>query len=430
MTKNNKLYTLVFVLLWVFFCNSGSVYSQITAKDVENPKTKGLTNWVCNQDNILSPATVQTLNDAINRLYDSTSCQISVVVINGDKQTSARELSMELFDLWHPGMKDKDNGLIILVITQARQCFFRTGYGIEDVITDAKSTRIFNQIMKPCFINGDWDGGVLAGTQETVNQIYKYYDNPSNPHNNKEDFRNLLKSLLIGYFLLGIGVFLLAKYQLDNSIKNIAHTYRSKRVNNYRKVFRQYAGIVAILSIFTLPVYIIMYKRKLNSIRKEKVFCSCGHEMKLLSEKEEDEFLNHTQQLEETLNSRDYDVWLCPQCGRTVIYCYEENSPYEICPVCHAKAYKKVSEQMMHTGIFRQKDILRTTYHCKNCNHTDYKDEEIDSSSSFFAGAMAGSMAGSMHRGSSWGSSGGFGGFSGGSFGGGFSGGGGGGGSW
>ena len=283
--------------------------------------------------------------------------------------------------------------------------------------------------MKPYFIKEDWDGGVLAGTNEAVKQIYGYYDNPEKMNEQGDDFKEILLTLLLAYFLIGTGVFILAFMQLNNKIKNIQHTYRSKRVNTLKSTFREWIPIVTFFSVFTLPIYIITYKKRLNKIRKEKIFCSSGCEMKLLSEKEEDEFLNHTQQLEETLHSRDYDVWLCPQCGQTRIYCYEENSSYTVCPVCHAKTFAKISEEMIHTGVFRQRNILRTTYRCKNCSHREVKDQEMDSSSPFLAGAAAGSMMGGLSGGRGY-SSGGFGGFSGGSFGGGFSGGGGGGGSW
>ena len=429
MVKVLRRYNSILLFFLLLLCYTESTNAQVTASQIANPKSQGLANWVNNQDGILNSQTVDSLNNMINRLYDSTSCQIAVVVISGDKQTSARELSMDLYDSWKVGMQGKDNGLILLVVTQARQCFFRTGYGLEDVITDAKSTRIFNQTMKPYFIKGDWDGGILAGTNEAVSQIYKYYDNPQRMNEAGEDFGRILKNLLIVYFFIGLGVFIIAVYNLKNQIKNIEHTYRSKRVNALNKAFRQLLPVVTILSVFTLPIYIIIYKRKLNKIRKEKIFCSCGSEMKLLSEKEEDEFLNHTQQLEETLKSRDYDVWLCPQCGQTRIYCYEENSSYTVCPVCHAKTFSKISEEMIHTGIFRQRNILRTTYYCKNCSHREVKDQEMNDASPFLAGAAAGSMRGGMSRGGGF-SSGGFGGFSGGSFGGGFSGGGGGGGSW
>ena len=416
---------ILFLLLAVSTSHCNGVYAQMKASEVQNPKSESLSSWVSNQDNILSPQTVDSLNRMLNRLYDSTSCQISVVAVKGDKMTSARELSMELFDLWHPGMKDKDNGLIILVVTEARQCFFRTGYGIEDIITDAKSTRIFNQTMKPCFINGDWDKGVLQGTVECVNQIYKYYDGGGKNENGGKEIRNMAKGLIACYIIMGCLVFAFAFYQLNNSIKYIEHTFDSKRVNTYRKTFRNYVGIVTLLSVFTLPVFYIIYKRRLKNIRHEKIFCPCGSEMKLLSEKQEDEFLTHTQQLEETLHSRDYDVWLCTSCGRTEIYCYEENSPYEICPVCHAKTYGVIAEQMIHTGILSQHNILRKTYSCKNCHHRDYKDERMQSSAPFIASSMAAGAAGRNSWGGSFG-----GGFTGGSFGGGFSGGGGGGGSW
>lgn len=87
--------------------------------------------------------------------------------------------------------------------------------------------------------------------------------------------------------------------------------------------------------------------------------------MHLLSEKQEDEFLTNVQQLEETLGTRNYDVWLCSKCGKTIIYAYEEKSSYKDCPKCKAKTYKLESEQIIHTHSLTGKDILRKTIFAK-----------------------------------------------------------------
>ncbi len=429
--KKIKIKKILFAVLFgVLLSGSLFVQAQVSAESIENPKSKGLTNWVSNQDKILSSKTVEELNNMINALYDSTSCQISVVVIKGDKQTNARDLSMELFERWQVGMKGKDNGLILLVVTEAHQCFFRTGYGLEDIITDAKSTRIFTEKMKPYFLENNWDEGVLQGTKEAASQIYKFYLNPKGASSEDDsDATSALYGFIFVYFLLGCGVFIFAVRDLNKCIANIEHTFRTKRVNTLKKSFNRYIAVETIFSIFTLPVYLIMYKNKVNSIRNEKVYCSCGNEMILLSEKEEDEFLNNVQQLEEELKSRNYDVWLCPKCGETEIFCYEENSQYEICPRCHAKAYKRISQKVTYSGTVKRYKTTTEEYFCENCHHRGTKTTTVEDNndSAFIAGAAAGSVLGSMGRGHSGGFSGGF---SGGSFGGGFSGGGGGGGSW
>lgn len=158
------------ITLFCLLLSYSLLYAQVDATSVKNPKNLGLANWVSNQDNILSEQTVSELNNAINQLYDSTKAQIAVVVINGDEQTSARDLSMELFDSWKVGQKGMDNGLIILVVLKARDCFLRTGYGLEGCLTDAYTTRIFNRNMKPYFIKGDWDKGVKEGTLACIDR--------------------------------------------------------------------------------------------------------------------------------------------------------------------------------------------------------------------------------------------------------------------
>ena len=62
--------------------------------------------------------------------------------------------------------------------------------------------------------------------------------------------------------------------------------------------------------------------------------------MRKLNEEEDNRYLTPQENTEEKLQSVDYDVWLCDQCGNTEVYPYENRyTKYSSCPQCHAKAY-------------------------------------------------------------------------------------------
>lgn len=69
--------------------------------------------------------------------------------------------------------------------------------------------------------------------------------------------------------------------------------------------------------------------------------------MRLLSEKEEDVYLSEKAQLEETIGSRDYDVWICDDCKNVVIYPFEMKDTFTTCAVCGAKAEKKQMKELL-----------------------------------------------------------------------------------
>lgn len=412
----------ILLLIYLLFLTSIG-YGQVTYLDVQNPKELGLTNWVNNQDSILDYSVVEEINRKINILYDSTSVQIAVVVLKGDELTSARDLSMELFDEWKVGNKTLDNGLIILVLTQAHECFLRTGYGLEGCLTDALTTTIFNQKMKPFFKQNKWGEGVMAGLDACLEEIYKDYNN-NGGHLTQKQEESFFDSVFVrGYLLLGLLLMIVAFIGLGITASKKGDIIRAEKYNSLKQGFKNWAIILIFCGIWTLPLLFIYYKFLLRRVRYKAVKCTCGNKMNLLSEKQEDEYLSDKEQFEESLGSRDYDVWLCKKCGKVRVFPYEINNTYTNCPVCYAKTMKRVSSDTVIQPTYHRNGVERITYVCKHCGHQHHKNIRIPKlvkSTPIVAGGVLGSSGG--------GSS--IGGFSGGGFGGGMSGGGGGGGSW
>jgi uncharacterized protein len=73
-----------------------------------------------------------------------------------------------LFTTWGIGKKDKDNGLLLLLVVDQRTVRFHTGSGIEGVLPDVICKRIQRDYMVPDFKNGNYNAGVLAGLQQVT----------------------------------------------------------------------------------------------------------------------------------------------------------------------------------------------------------------------------------------------------------------------
>ena len=122
---------------------------ELSTSDIKPIKSATSNSYVSNQDGVLSEATCEQLNAQLSTLEKKTSAQVAVVVLQTSGGKSARDLSMELFDKWKVGNKNSNNGLIIMLLVKERDVFFRTGYGLEGALTDAKATDIVNNIMAP-----------------------------------------------------------------------------------------------------------------------------------------------------------------------------------------------------------------------------------------------------------------------------------------
>lgn len=404
---------LVLFLLFVCCVNLNCAFA-FSVEQINNPKTSCAQCYVANQDLILSDNTVNSLNQLLNDLNKKTGIEIAVVAIEGDETTSARELSMELFDKWQIGKKGEDNGVIVMLTKTSREVFIRTGYGVEGILTDALSTRIVNKYMIPYFKQEKWDEGFILGVEQVVSLLDKTYENNSKK---KENISKDFSIFSLFYLVISLLYLILAIILIYKGYSHISNNYKLEKIKALKQKSLPWliVGIVFFPALLFLLIWI--YCIAIRKIKKSSVQCSCSNKMRLLSEKEEDKYLSRKAQIEEEIGSKNYDVWLCESCGNTVIYPYDKMlSIYTECPSCKAKTCYKQSEKVLKYPTSFRNGIMRKTFRCKNCNHISHIDSEIPRS--------GGVIVGGMGSGSGFG-----GGFSGGgSWGGGFSGGGGGGG--
>lgn len=96
---------------------------------------------------------------------------MAVIVDDIDPGTDIDTYATELFTRWGIGKSDKDNGILLLVAKDRRKAVIRTGYGAEGVMPDIISGRILYDTMFPLFKAGDYEGGLIAGTEQIYNVV-------------------------------------------------------------------------------------------------------------------------------------------------------------------------------------------------------------------------------------------------------------------
>jgi uncharacterized protein len=133
--------------------------------------------WVHDEANVLSADAKARLERILMAERDSTSNQISVLIIKSLEGGSIEDYSLRVAEKWQPGQRDKDNGVVLLIAIDDRQVRIEVGYGLEGSLTDAISSRIIRNEIAPRFRNGDYDGGVQAAVMAIISAIAGEYVN-------------------------------------------------------------------------------------------------------------------------------------------------------------------------------------------------------------------------------------------------------------
>ena len=112
----------------------------------------------------LTPAQVNALERKLVAYNDSTSTQILVLLVDDLQGYSIEQYATEIGHSWGVGQKEKSNGAVILVKpkkgSEKGQATIRTGYGIEEYVTDATAKVIIEKEMIPAFKENDYYTGI------------------------------------------------------------------------------------------------------------------------------------------------------------------------------------------------------------------------------------------------------------------------------
>ena len=109
-------------------------------------------------------------------------------------------------------------------------------------------------------------------------------------------------------------------------------------------------------------------KKKLRKLRyTPRINPANGNKMKLLSESEEDVYLDEGMQAEENIFSVDYDVWVDEETGDTKIEKYDGRLVAEECDRCGFQTLKLQREEIIRSTIDDENRELEKQFKCGYC---------------------------------------------------------------
>lgn len=145
----NRLGTALAVLA---FATSTSVAS---ALDVP-----ALTGRVNDYADLISPEAEARIDQTLAALEQDEGAQVVVLTIEELDGEQLEDYSLRVAESWKLGRADQDDGALLFIAKNDRKMRLEVGYGLEPYLSDVMSRRILDQILRPSFRAGDFDGGI------------------------------------------------------------------------------------------------------------------------------------------------------------------------------------------------------------------------------------------------------------------------------
>lgn len=135
------------------------------------PQFPELTGRVVDNADLLSPEAEAALTTKLEALEAQSQRQLVVATIPDLQGYDISDYGYQLGRAWGLGDAQRNDGALLLVAPNDRKVRIEVGYGLEGDLTDALSALIIQNQILPRFRDGDFPGGIEAGTDAIIAQL-------------------------------------------------------------------------------------------------------------------------------------------------------------------------------------------------------------------------------------------------------------------
>src|SRR3989344_558866 len=163
---------------------------------------KVATGYVNDYAEIISPAVETKLETRLESFTASTGNELAVVTLKSLEGDTVENTAVALFEQWGIGQKDKDNGVLLLVVPNERELKIEVGYSLEPVLTDSRAGTIIRDVITPKFKANDYGGGITDGAEAIITVLTSdaaAFDQPAVSQSSGFSFLPLVVILLFIY---------------------------------------------------------------------------------------------------------------------------------------------------------------------------------------------------------------------------------------
>jgi uncharacterized membrane protein YgcG len=111
------------------------------------------------------------IEERLQALEEETGAQVVVLTIPSLEGENLEDYSLRVAEQWQLGQAEADNGVLLLIARDDRKMRLEVGYGLEGTLPDALCRRVLDDVLRPRFQQGDFTGGIEAGTEAVAGLI-------------------------------------------------------------------------------------------------------------------------------------------------------------------------------------------------------------------------------------------------------------------
>jgi uncharacterized protein len=147
---------------------SSFLVAAFAAAQIAVPPLKGRVNDLTGT---LSAQQQQALEQTLAEFEGRKGAQIAVLLVPTTKPEPVQMFAVRVQEAWKLGRKGVDDGVLLAIAKEDRELHIEVGYGLEGPLPDAIAKRIIEEEIVPRFRQGDFYGGIRAGTDRMMRLV-------------------------------------------------------------------------------------------------------------------------------------------------------------------------------------------------------------------------------------------------------------------
>lgn len=144
------------------------LFAALAAAQVAVPPLKGRVNDLTGT---LSEQQRTALEQTLAEFEARKGAQIAVLLVPTTRPEPVQVFAVRVQESWKLGRKGVDDGVLLAIAKDDRELHIEVGYGLEGPLPDAIAKRIIEEEIVPRFRQGDFYGGIRAGTDRLMRVI-------------------------------------------------------------------------------------------------------------------------------------------------------------------------------------------------------------------------------------------------------------------